>query len=600
MARRQNDPAGPGVAEPAASTATEQAIEIMAERVAEKAVIKVLDALSDRYVDALAEKLPAGIIDKIAASVAEKIAAAASAPEKQEEAGIPKRENGHDNKPPELAPPQTRSTRGGRQARKRRSPEHDDAPPEKKSRTARKARKEDTETTFTEGRSTRSRAKKANDVEAGKKAEGNTTDQDLAEDDDNSDNLLVETMKPLDDKDIEEWAGWAEVESEPAFFNFILKKFGVGGVTVRELVSLEHWALAFLPQPVYGLVFLFQYAPQLADEEDDDSGEAPVWFANQTTNNSCASVALLNIVMNANVELGQRLQSFKESTMDLSTPMRGNSIGNNSFIRTAHNSFVRRMDQLNADLCLANEADAHSPKEPRAKAAAKKTKPTDKSEVKQASSEVDYGFHFIAYVPAGGFVWELDGMRIRPRNIGALDTEDWTAIARPRIQHRIKEYGETEIAFSLLALCRSPFLAHGDTIASNLAALHRLRKAYADDATFREVVEAHPHIQMLDSEDALADFGLDASDIADAQLPAQVQQQMQADKFGSEQARNLFPELAADVQVAMAKYREELVAVAEEEDRVHSRKKDYSPALHLWMTKLAEKGVLEEVIGNSQ
>ncbi|RDA93391.1 hypothetical protein CP533_1966 [Ophiocordyceps camponoti-saundersi (nom. inval.)] len=598
MARRQNAPAGSGVAEPAASTAAEQAIEDMAERVAEKAVIKVLDALSDRYVDAFAEKLQAGIIDKIAAGVAERIAAAASATEKQEEAS-PKRENGHDSKPLDVPP--ARSTRS-RYARKRRSPEPEDVPPEKKSRTARKTRKEDKEMDATEGRSTRSRAKKANDVDAGKKEEGNITDQDLAEDDTNSDNLLVETMKPLDDKDIEEWAGWAEVESEPAFFNFILNKLGVRGVTVKELVSLETWALAFLPQPVYGLVFLFQYAPQLAEEDGDDSGEAPVWFANQTTNNSCASVALLNIVMNAdNVELGQRLQTFKESTMNLSTPMRGNSIGNNSFIRTAHNSFVRRMDQLNADLCLANEADAHNPKEPRVKSAPKKVKPMDKSEPKQpSSSDVDYGFHFIAYVPAGGFVWELDGMRTRPRNIGALDTDDWTAIAGPRIQHRIKEYGETEIAFSLLALCRSPVLAHRDIVASNLAAIRRLRDMYKDDAAFIETVQDNAHIMVLDSEDALAEIGLGASEIADAQLSAQVQQQMQGEEFGPEQARNLFLNLAAEVQLATAKYREELVAVTEEEDRVHSRKKDYSPALHLWMTKLAEKGVLEDVIGTSR
>ena len=32
------------------------------------------------------------------------------------------------------------------------------------------------------------------------------------------------------------------------------------------------------------------------------------------------------------------------------------------------------------------------------------------------------GFHFIAYVPAGGRVWRMDGMEAFPRMIGTVDT----------------------------------------------------------------------------------------------------------------------------------------------------------------------------------
>ena len=69
----------------------------------------------------------------------------------------------------------------------------------------------------------------------------------------------------LEDK--RNWKGFCEIESEPvrfhhaqriksgdmclqqlqAFFNTMLKKFGVQGVKVQEIVSLEDEILAFLP-----------------------------------------------------------------------------------------------------------------------------------------------------------------------------------------------------------------------------------------------------------------------------------------------------------------------------------------------------------------
>merc|ERR1719160_2176555 len=107
-------------------------------------------------------------------------------------------------------------------------------------------------------------------------------------------------------------------------------------------------------------------------EEQEDSQESP-WFANQTIHNACATVALLNIVMNApDVDLGPQLESFRESTRDLSTALRGHRLSSNEFIRSTHNSFSRRMDHLNADLALEDEARAPKAKKSRAKAAAKK------------------------------------------------------------------------------------------------------------------------------------------------------------------------------------------------------------------------------------
>lgn len=62
----------------------------------------------------------------------------------------------------------------------------------------------------------------------------------------------------------------------------------------------------------------------------------------KTTSNACATVALLNIIMNAqNIELGDKLEEFKALTANLAPPLRGWLLCNNKWIRTIHNSLAR-------------------------------------------------------------------------------------------------------------------------------------------------------------------------------------------------------------------------------------------------------------------
>jgi ubiquitin carboxyl-terminal hydrolase L5 len=65
-----------------------------------------------------------------------------------------------------------------------------------------------------------------------------------------------------------------------AFFNVMLREAGVKGVKIQELFSIDEEMIAFLPEPVYGLIFLFQFDE---DSNDDQEPVCPddVWFANQ-------------------------------------------------------------------------------------------------------------------------------------------------------------------------------------------------------------------------------------------------------------------------------------------------------------------------------
>jgi ubiquitin carboxyl-terminal hydrolase L5 len=57
--------------------------------------------------------------------------------------------------------------------------------------------------------------------------------------------------------------------------------------------------------------------------------------------NACASLALLNIVFNSEVDLGPALESFKEYSKELTPPLKGLAVANFEHVRNVHNSFAR-------------------------------------------------------------------------------------------------------------------------------------------------------------------------------------------------------------------------------------------------------------------
>ncbi|KAL8883404.1 MAG: hypothetical protein Q9192_007185 [Flavoplaca navasiana] len=263
---------------------------------------------------------------------------------------------------------------------------------------------------------------------------------------------------PATNEERSRWKGFCEIESEPAFFNVMLRDFGVEGVRVQEVVSLDSDMLAYLPRPVYGLIFLFKWREEDPDKQEPSCPEG-IWFANQTVNNACASVALLNIVNNVpELKLGEHLEQFKEFTADFTPALRGDAIGNFEFVKTIHNSFARKMDMLNADLQLKNDASARK-----------------KSKAKE-SNEDDAGFHFIAFVPVQDKVWKLDGLERQPQNLGPIGNEDWVLQVAPEIETRMAQYEDGQIEFAILSLIKEPLIKLVDELAENVKSITCIRR----------------------------------------------------------------------------------------------------------------------------
>uniref|UniRef100_A0A673ZW48 Ubiquitin carboxyl-terminal hydrolase n=1 Tax=Salmo trutta TaxID=8032 RepID=A0A673ZW48_SALTR len=233
--------------------------------------------------------------------------------------------------------------------------------------------------------------------------------------------------------------GWLELESDPASLCVLcmcVYNVGVKGVQVEEIYDLQ----SKCPSPVYGFIFLFKWIEErrsrrkvstLVDETSviDDDIVNDMFFAHQLIPNSCATHALLSVLLNCSgVELGTTLSRMKTFTKGFGPESKGYAIGNAPELAKAHNSHARPEPR-------------HLPE-----------KQNGISAVRTMEA-----FHFVSYVPIKDRLFELDGLKAYPIDHGPWgEEEEWTDKARRVIMERIglATAGEPyhDIRFNLMAV----------------------------------------------------------------------------------------------------------------------------------------------------
>lgn len=166
---------------------------------------------------------------------------------------------------------------------------------------------------------------------------------------------------------------WCTIESDPAVFNELIAEIGVKNIEVDELYSLE--SAEQTREKSYGLIFLFKWRSEIDSRHVLDPFESPVYFARQMVPNACATQAILSVLLNADgIDLGENLSNFRSFTSEIDSESKGIAIGNSTILMEAHNSFAR-------------------------------PEPFLTEESKSATDDAD-AYHFIAYVPCHGGVYE--------------------------------------------------------------------------------------------------------------------------------------------------------------------------------------------------
>eukprot|EP01126_Amoeba_proteus_P063676 TRINITY_DN879_c0_g1_i3.p1 TRINITY_DN879_c0_g1~~TRINITY_DN879_c0_g1_i3.p1 ORF type:complete len:352 (-),score=94.13 TRINITY_DN879_c0_g1_i3:266-1321(-) len=254
---------------------------------------------------------------------------------------------------------------------------------------------------------------------------------------------------------------WCTIESDPGVFTEMIENFGVQNVQVEEIYSMDD--LLSESNTVYGFIFLFK----CLKEKDDRATtvDERVYFARQTVTNACATQAVLSILFNVDeIDIGDELREFKQDTLTFNPDMKGLAIGNSPLIKKVHNSFARP--------------------EPFA--------------IEQVKSSKGDAFHFISYVPVAGKLFELDGLKSGPIDLGEYDQQDWVKNVAPIIQKRMDMYSQTEVHFNLMAVVKNKKIGLLEELESLEKQKSQLEeRVLALEVTHMGVEETRTELQLL-------------------------------------------------------------------------------------------------------
>lgn len=358
-------------------------------------------------------------------------------------------------------------------------------------------------------------------------------------------------------------------------------------------------------QPIYGLIFLYRYR---SDHENLQEATCPenVWFANQVSDFSCATVSLINIINNIpNVKLGPHLSSFKDFTHDFPPYLRGEAIANFEFVKGVHNSFAKKMDMLNIDLGLQNQYDdRRKPKAaPKPKPKPKADNNSKKGTMKKASTvtDADYvekdddaAFHFSAYVPIDGYVWKLDGLDRQPQRLSQYDVQadNWVDIVAPMIQEQMSLYSAGDIQFGLMGLVKDPLSKLQQDLAANIRAV-RMVQAKLDEIEpeWEALIEGRVGGEaeadtVLDITDEMVEAAVARKDVLDA-----------IDGGDMGEMIKLRQVLVIEQKSLRSQVVEEVHAAADDERKAREARQDYGLVIYKWLRMLAEKeGLVRELV----
>jgi ubiquitin carboxyl-terminal hydrolase L5 len=383
----------------------------------------------------------------------------------------------------------------------------------------------------------------------------------------------------------ENWQGFCEIESDPSAFSVILREMGVKDVAVREVLAMDPAILDTIPQPIYGLIFLFRYR-ELGNEDQAADTADDVWFCNQLpAQNSCGTLAMLNIIMNnPDLDIGEHLTQFKNFTQDMSSVLRGEALASFDFVKQIHNSFAKRMDILENDKHLAAKAKrAQAEKKPKKASGRRGSRESAASDDSTDSFE-ENGHHFIAFVPVGTKVWKLDGMDAQPTSVGTFDAaagETWFSCASDTINTLMaagdSDYGVLAVSQSPLSSLRTKAALITNELGLVESRLHEVNQTWDD-------CEA-PHVA-LDLEQQLLSAHLVPTFTA-ALVAAE-------DGAGLLTRRSVLVEELGGVAANIAVEMEEEAA---KQQKARLRRFDAGPVLKVWLEMLAGSGYLEENLG---
>ncbi|KAK7867838.1 hypothetical protein R5R35_003515 [Gryllus longicercus] len=215
---------------------------------------------------------------------------------------------------------------------------------------------------------------------------------------------------------------WYVLDADCSVYNELMEVIGIKGLELVDLPKVKYHILGGL-EPIYGIIFLFKRF--YSDEELGPVIQPPhnnIFYIKQINYNANVLHAILSVALNCvseNVSLGSMLDSYKEQFILSNSYSRGFSLKNNEILRQIHNYFALKSYAVQLE------------------------------EIPKDNNR----YHYASIVPVNGRLYEIDGMKEGPVDLGVIDEEnEWLKFIRRIIKRRIIIYKKKQISYKVMAM----------------------------------------------------------------------------------------------------------------------------------------------------
>ena len=110
------------------------------------------------------------------------------------------------------------------------------------------------------------------------------------------------------------------LNTHPGVFTTLIRRLGIKHLQFEEVYDIQTpYALSSIKPKGLVLCFMWKHDKHHPAEFNDPAANQ-IWFANQLSDDSCASLAILNVLFNClDVDVGEELKRFKEETDEMSS-----------------------------------------------------------------------------------------------------------------------------------------------------------------------------------------------------------------------------------------------------------------------------------------
>jgi ubiquitin carboxyl-terminal hydrolase L5 len=156
------------------------------------------------------------------------------------------------------------------------------------------------------------------------------------------------------------------------------------------------------------------------------------------------------------------------------------------------------------------------------------------------------------------------------------------------------QYAESQLTFNLLALCQTPLGSHRQQIADSLASLIQMRVRMGSNEDFKDLVSGEEQPLDVQNSTQMAEYGLQPSDIGQDAISDESARKLSRPDLELGDTYDLYLSFIARTKQAMRAYQDELRKDSEAVQQKATQSAPWGPAIHKWVTALADK---EELVG---